>query len=84
MYRRFASDLDRLKKDSIYALSKLEANKDDVPDDPIQYWIKVRCLYSTKLPELAADLLCIPASSVPSERLFSVAGVMCAGKATLF
>ena len=76
---RFATDLDRLKKDSIDALSKHQTNKDNKPEDPIQYWTKVRCLCSTKLADLALDLLPIPASSVPSERLFSVAGVMCAG-----
>ena len=41
---RFANDLDRLKKDSIAALSTLQSDKDNKPEDPIQYWIKVRCL----------------------------------------
>ena len=66
---RFANELDRLKKDSIAALSTLQSDKDNKPEDPIQYWIKVRCLCSTKSADLAS-------SSVPSKRL---AGVMCAG-----
>ena len=81
MFHRFATDLDRLKKDSIDALSQLQAKKDHKPEDPMEYWTKVGCLCSTRLADLAVDLLTIPASSVPSERLFSVAGVMCAGRA---
>ena len=78
---RFAKDLDRYKKDSVEALAKLQANREkQKPDDPLEYWVMVRCLCSTKLADVACDILCIPASSVPSERLFSVAGVMCAGK----
>ena len=80
---RFANDLERLKKDSIDALREHQAankGKKKRPVDPQLYWARVRCLCSTKLADVAADLLAIPASSVPSERLFSVSGIMCAGE----
>ena len=65
------------------ALRKHQANTEKQrPDNPLEYWISVKCLCSTRLADVATDLLCIPASSVPSERLFSVAGVMCAGENT--
>ena len=44
------------------------------------YWNRMRPICATRLADIAADILTIPASSVPSERLFSVAGVMCAGE----
>ena len=82
---RFGKDLERYKKDSVEALAKLQASREkQKPGDPLEYWTMVRCLCSTKLAEVACDILCIPASSVPSERLFSVAGVMCAGKSVRF
>ena len=37
----------------------------------------------TDVADVAADLLTVPASSVPSESLFSVAGVMCAGEQSI-
>ena len=79
---RFATDLERLKKDSMDALREHQAaNKDKKkrPDDPQLYWARVRCVCSTMLADVALDLLTIPSSSVPSERLFSVSGIMCAG-----
>lgn len=44
--------------------------------DPLQFWNDKKCLYPG-LSEIAHKYLCIPASSVPSERLFSKAGILC-------
>ena len=64
---RFGKDLERYKKDSVEALAKLQASREkQKPCDPLEYWIMVRCLCSTKLADVAYDILCIPASSVPS------------------
>ena len=32
--------------------------------------------YVTDMPEVAQDLLCCPSTSVPSERLFSISGIL--------
>ena len=36
--------------------------------------------YETRLPFLAQDVLVIPASSTPSERTFSISGILSAGR----
>ena len=41
--------------------------------DPLEYWKNYSAL-SPRLSLIAKDILCIPAISVPSERLFSKAG----------
>ena len=50
--------------------------------DPLDFWEqqewKVR--YETILPTLAQDIMVVPASSVPSERTFSITGVLSSGK----
>ena len=64
---RFGKDLERHKKDSVEALANLQASREKKkPCDPLEYWIMVRCLCSTKLADVAYDILCIPASSVLS------------------
>lgn len=44
--------------------------------DPLQFWNDKKCLFP-QLSEIAQKYLCIPASSVPSERIFSKAGILC-------
>ncbi|KZC12193.1 Zinc finger BED domain-containing protein 4 [Dufourea novaeangliae] len=41
--------------------------------DPVEYW-KINAIRYPKLSKLAQKLLCCPATSVPSERIFSKAG----------
>ena len=49
------------------------------PDDPMDFWVKEMKLYTSMLPLLALDVMAIPASSVPSERLFSISGLLSSG-----
>ena len=50
--------------------------------DPLDYWLKQEKLsdWLSILPGLAQDIMCVPASSVPSERTFSITGVLSSGK----
>ena len=48
-------------------------------DDPLEWWSKNSRHYST-LVKLARKYLCITATSVPSERLFSKAGELISHK----
>ena len=79
---RISADLDRMKRGAMEALRKhrdnTQAGAKQVTEDPQLYWHRMRPICATRFADLAADLLTAPASSVPSERLFSVAGVMCA------
>ena len=84
---RFSADLDRMKKGAAEALRKhrgdIAAGTEQLPQDPQLYWARMRPICATRLADVAVDLLTCPASSVPSERLFSVAGVMCAGEPSI-
>ncbi|CAK1597436.1 unnamed protein product [Parnassius mnemosyne] len=44
--------------------------------DPLQFWNEKKCLYPV-LFKIAHKYLCIPATSVPSECLFSKTGILC-------
>ena len=53
---RFGKDLERYKKDSVEALAKLQASREkQKPCDPVECWIMVHCLCSTKLAYVACD-----------------------------
>ena len=72
--------LDKLKKS---ASTKEEGKeKTKAPADPMDFWAKEhrRKEFLTKLPALALDIMAIPASSVPSERLFNISGMLSSGK----
>jgi len=48
-------------------------------EDPLEYWVENEAKYETLLPMIAQDILCIPATSTPSERLFSASGLLASG-----
>ena len=48
-------------------------------EDPLKYWVENEAKYETLLPMIAQDILCIPATSTPSERLFSASGLLASG-----
>ena len=84
---RFSSDLVKMKRGATEALRQhredIQAGTEQMPEDPKLYWNRMRPICTTRLADVAADLLTVPASSVPSERLFSVAGVMCTGEQSI-
>ena len=49
-------------------------------DDPLDYWVEHEARFETILPLVAEDILAIPATSTPSERLFSVSGILSGGR----
>ena len=56
------------------------AEEEESPiDDPLDYWVENESKYETILPLIAQDILCITATSTPSERLFSVSGLLSSG-----
>ena len=48
--------------------------------DPLDYWVSEESRYYSPLARVAQDLLTIPATSTPSERLFSASGLLSEGK----
>ena len=58
-------------------LEKVHAYPDD--KDPLQFWVETREIYPT-LTSVAFDILCIPGSFAPVERVFSIAGHVTTGK----
>ena len=47
--------------------------------DPLEYWIEIQSRYPL-LSKVAVDILVIPVSSAPIERVFSTAGEACIGR----
>ncbi|XP_063765467.1 zinc finger BED domain-containing protein 4-like [Eleginops maclovinus] len=74
-----AQVLEKRKVKSATANASVETNRylaePNIPrnEDPLEYWVKHKHVYP-HLFVLARNLLCIPASSVPCERVFSKAG----------
>lgn len=60
-------------KKEIQQYLTLDASSADNPIDPVKWW-KTYCVQLPFLSSLARKYLCIPATSVPSERAFSVSG----------
>ena len=56
------------------------------PTDPMDFWVKeLKCYqFESSLSCLALDIMAIPASSVPSERLFSISGLLSSGLNLMF
>ena len=60
----------------LYEKQYLEISEDT---DPIEFWLSSAHSYP-KLFDVATDILSVPASSAPVERVFSVSGDACRGK----
>ena len=54
--------------------------KASMNDDPLQWWLKNGAIRYPLIARLARACLAIPATSVPSERLFSAAGNLLTAK----
>ena len=48
--------------------------------DPLDYWVSEEARYYSPIARVAQDMLTIPATSTPSERLFSASGLLSEGK----
>ena len=82
--KKLAADFERLEKDAKDLFCKtadaIAAKKPCPPaEDPLEYWIRMLYLGSSKLASVACNLLVIPATSVPSERFFSLSGFLSSG-----
>ena len=75
----FNSDIEKLEKDTNQHIEMVKSGKSSNQEDILEYWNKMRYCSLSKLPDLACNLLVIPASSVPSERLFSISGLLSSG-----
>ena len=60
-------------KKEVHQYLSLDVSPSDNPVDPMKWW-KTYCVQLPFLSLLARKYLCIPATSVPSERAFSVSG----------
>ena len=68
------------QSDSLVEMKQyLENNLLDRKEDPLQWWSANKSMYK-RLYVLATKYLCIPATSVPSERMFSKAGELISAK----
>ena len=81
----FTRDVERFRADCETIQAKLcsdgtDEGFDKSVEDPLDYWVREEKKFETKIAEEAEDILCIPACSTSSERLFSVAGIMSEGR----
>ena len=80
--RKFRKDMEILELDALSACEELQKQADMenlLQEDPTLYWVIKEGKYNSKLPLLACGLLAAPSSSVPSERLFSIASLLSSG-----
>ena len=82
--KKLEADFERLEKDAkdlfCQTAEAIAAKKPCPPaEDPLDYWIRMLYLGSSKLASVACNLLVIPATSVPSERFFSLSGFLSSG-----
>ena len=85
--RKFKKDLETFEMDCDSKLEEVQLsdNKEELMmEDPATYWHLHESKYHSKLPVLARALLSAPPSSVPSERMFSVASLLSSGKSSIF
>ena len=79
IHQMVVTDLETCKKEMMAIMEKtFEENSEWA--DPMMHWEVSRDKYKTALPDLALDILATPASSVPSERMFSICGLLSSGK----
>lgn len=72
-----AAEVDLLSSE----IQRFWSTQHDLPmsEDPLSFWNAMVASYP-RLAAFAQDILCIPATSAPVERLFSQAAVACGGK----
>ena len=77
----FNTDIERLEMDCAAHITMLKAgrSKSEPEEDILEYWNRFRYGAQSRIADLACDLLVIPSSSVPSERMFSIAGLLSSG-----
>ncbi|CAK1597454.1 unnamed protein product [Parnassius mnemosyne] len=71
-----AHDIDSGKDEIWGVVDQTNENYGEQTCDPLQFWNEKKCLYPV-LFKIAHKYLCIPATSVPSECLFSKTGILC-------
>lgn len=81
--KKIEDDLEQYETKSFEEIEKFKLNLVKNPDsgkinDPMDFWIRQQKSqkFNTMLPEVAQDLLAIPATSVPSERLFRYCSIL--------
>ena len=71
--------LNKLMQSASHKVGEEGEMKTRNPTDPMDFWVKELLQSETALSSLALDIMAIPASSVPSERLFSISGLLSSG-----
>ena len=77
IHQRVVTDLALCRKEMIAYKERVFAGEDW--SDPLLYWEVNREKYMTGIVDYSLDILSTPASSVPSERMFSIAGILSSG-----